>query len=225
MPFIANILLMFACAHAQEVHYNYDRGTNFSGYKTYQWVDATTGQPRGGATTGQANVNPPNGLPQIELPGGGPPNLPGGGPLAVRGGTPDDQLINQDIMRAVDEQLAQKGLTKVDKNPDLLVAYHAAIREEKGINLNGWGTGGGPWGGWGGWQGGTVTGQTSTIPIGTLVVNLYHPARKQLVWRGDATKTIDVKKDADKNYRNLQKAMAKLFKNYPPQATKKKDAK
>ena len=222
MQFIANILFMFACAHAQDVHYNYDRGTNFSGYKTYQWVDATTGQPKGSATTGQANVNPPNGLPQIELPGG-PPKLPGGGPLAVRGGTPDDQLIDQDIMRAVDEQLAQKGLTKVDKNPDLLVAYHAAIREEKSINLNrmGWGDRG--WGGWGGYAGmwdASINGQTSTVPIGTLVVDLYDPTKKQLIWRGDASKTIDIKRDPDKNYRNLQKAMAKLFKNYPPQPGK-----
>ena len=225
MPFITTMLFMFACAHAQEVHYNYDRGANFGAYKTYQWVDATTGQPKIGATTGQANANPPNGLPQIEFPGGGPPNLPRGGPLEVRGGTSggmsDDQLIDQDIVRAVDEQLAQKGLIKVDKNPDLLVAYSAALREEKGINLNAFGSGGGPWGGgWGGFESGTVTGQTSTIPIGTLVVNLYDPGRKQLVWRGDATKTIEVKKDADKNYRNLQKAMAKLFKNYPPQAGK-----
>ena len=67
-------------------------------------------------------------------------------------------------------------------------------------------------------ESGTVTGQTSTIPIGTLVVDLYDPARKQLVWRGDASKTIDVKKDPDKNYRNLQRAVAKLFRYYPPEA-------
>jgi hypothetical protein len=42
------------------------------------------------------------------------------------------------------------------------------------------------------------------------------PAKKQLVWRGGAEKTLDIKKDPDKNYQNLQKAMAKLFKNYPP---------
>ena len=40
-------------------------------------------------------------------------------------------------------------------------------------------------------------------------------------WRGDAEKTLDIKKDPDKSYRNLQKAMAKLFKNYPPGSTKK----
>jgi len=214
--FIPMILFMFACAYGQDVHYNYDRSANFAAYRTYQWVDDTTGQPKVNSPTGVPHVTPPSELPNIQL--------RGGGPLAVRGGTADDQLIRQDIQRAIDEQLAQKGLTKVESNPDLLITYHAAIREEKSINLSAFGTGSGPWGGWGGGWGvlesGTVTGQTSTIPIGTLVVDLYDPARKQLVWRGDASKTVDVKKDADKNYRNLQKAMAKLFKNYPPQPKK-----
>jgi hypothetical protein len=120
----------------------------------------------------------------------------------------------------VDEQLAQKGLTKVEKGGALVVTYHAAVLEEQTINLSAFGTGGGPWGGgWSGMESGTVTGQTSTIPVGTLVVDLYDSWRKQLVWRGDASKTIDIKKDPDKNYRNLQKAMAKLFKNYPPHAS------
>lgn len=187
MPFITTILCMFACAHAQDVHYNYDRSANFGAYKTYQWVD-----------------------------------LPG------PGGTVPDQLIDQSIKRAVDEQLAQKGLARVEKDADLKVGYHAILREEKSINLNAFGTGGGPWGwggGWGGFDSGTVTGQTSTITSGTLLIDLYDPAKKQLIWRGDATKTIDLKKDPDKNYKNLQKAMTKLFKNYPPQAIKQGDAK
>ena len=137
------------------------------------------------------------------------------------GGAVPDQLIDRDIKRAVDEQLAAKGLTRVEKNADLYVAYHAVIHEERGINVSGFGNGGGPWGGWGGgplggWGSGTVTGQTSTIPVGMLLIDLYDPAKKQLIWRGDASKTIDLKKDPDKNYKNLQKAMAKLFKNYPP---------
>ncbi len=131
-----------------------------------------------------------------------------------------DQLIDQAIKRAVDEQLAQKGLIKVDKDADLYVGYQLGLLLEKGINLNRMGTGPG-WGGWGGgWGSDTVRGQTSTIPVGMLLVNLYDPERKQLVWRGDATGSIDLKKDPDKNYKNLQKAMAKLFKNYPPQPNK-----
>lgn len=213
---IPMILFMFACAYAQDVHYNYDRSTNFAAYRTYQWVDDTTGQPKVNSPTGVPHITPPSELPNIQL--------PGGGPLAVRGGTVDDQLIRQDIQRAIDEQLAQKGLTKVESNADLLITYHAAVREEQSINLSAFGSGSGPWGGWGGgWGGlesGTITGQTATIPVGTLVVDLYDPARKQLVWRGDATKTIDPKKDPDKNYRILQKSMTKLFKNYPHPAGK-----
>jgi len=53
-----------------------------------------------------------------------------------------------------------------------------------------------------------------------LLVDLFDPAKKQLIWRGDVSKTLDLKKDPDKNYKNLQKAMTKLFKNYPPQAGK-----
>jgi len=139
----------------------------------------------------------------------------------IPGGVVVDQLIDRDIKRAVDEQLAQKGLTRVEKNADLYVGYHAGIHEEKSVNL--WGSsdnlgGWGPWGG--GWRTGTAQGQTSTISVGTLMVDMYDPGKKQLIWRGDASKTIDLNKDPDKNYKNLQKAMAKLFKNYPPQPKK-----
>jgi hypothetical protein len=202
-------LFILACAHGQDVHYNYERGANFQSYRTYQWVDVQSGPPK-------AEV--PAGLPS---PPAGLPSLPVGQPPVSGGSVSDDQLLEQDIKRAVDEQLAQKGLTKVDKGGDLLVGYQARVREEKSINL--WGSGGGGmWGGGPYWGSGfsSVQGQTSSIPIGTLVVGVYDPARKQVIWRGDASKTVYLKKDPDKNYRNLQKAMVKLFKNYPPQPGK-----
>ena len=121
-----------------------------------------------------------------------------------------DQILDQDIKRAVDEQLAGKGLRRVESGGDLYVGYQAAISQEKQFDGFGWG---GP-GGWGGWGNGHVT--SSTIDIGKLIIGLFDPATKQLVWRGSAAKTLDIKKDPDKNYRNLEKAMAKLFKNYPP---------
>src|ERR1700756_5666442 len=74
-----------------------------------------------------------------------------------------DELIDRDIKRSIDEQLAQKGLIKVDKDADLYVGYQTVTDLEKGVNLSAWSTRGGP-GGWGGFDNGTVTGQTSTIP-------------------------------------------------------------
>ena len=126
---------------------------------------------------------------------------------------PGDQLLDQDIKRAVDAQLAGKGLRRVDSGGDLVVGYQAGISQEKEFDS----IGAGGWGGWGGpfgWGNGRVT--TSTIDVGKLTIGLFDPATKQLVWRGAASKTLNISKDPDKNYRNLEKAMAKLFRNYPP---------
>ena len=37
------LLFMLASAKGQDIHYNYDRGTNFQSYRTYQWVDLQRG--------------------------------------------------------------------------------------------------------------------------------------------------------------------------------------
>lgn len=57
---------------------------------------------------------------------------------------------------------------------------------------------------------------TTTIEIGKIAVEMTDSAQNRTVWRGMMQKTLDIKKDPDKNFQNLQKAMAKLFKNYPP---------
>jgi hypothetical protein len=124
-----------------------------------------------------------------------------------------DQLLDQDIKRAVDAQLAGKRLRRVESGGDLLVGYQAVISQEKQLDSLGWGGpfGGGPWGNWGNTR---VT--SSSIEVGKLFIGMFDPATKQLVWRGAASKTLDIKKDPDKNYRNLEKAMSKLFNKYPP---------
>jgi hypothetical protein len=125
---------------------------------------------------------------------------------------PGDQLLDQDIKRAVDAPLASRGLRRVESGGDLCVGYQAAISQENQFDSVGWG---GP--GWfGRWGDTRVT--TSTIDVGKLVIGLFDPENKQLVWRGSASKTLNISKDPDKNYDKLQKAMAKLFKNFPPES-------
>ena len=104
-------------------------------------------------------------------------------------------------------------LRRVESGGDLLVGYQAGISQEKEFDSLGAGGWGGPFG-WGNWGNTRVT--TSTIDIGKLTIGLFDPASKQLVWRGAASKTLNISKDPDKNYRNLEKALAKLFRNYPP---------
>jgi len=37
--------------------------------------------------------------------------------------------------------------------------------------------------------------------MGILMVDPHDPGKKQLIWCGEATKTIDLKRDQDKNYK------------------------
>ena len=135
-----------------------------------------------------------------------------------------NQILDKQIMQAIDAQLATKGLSQTEgDNPDLYVTYQAAVSQEK--QWNSFSTGGdmwgyGRWGGWGGYggMGGTTTTTSSTINIGTLNVDLYDAAKKEQVWRGAASKTLGSGKDPQKVSKNLNKAMAKLFKKYPPPA-------
>ena len=122
-------------------------------------------------------------------------------------GTPD-QLLDRDVCRAIDEQLAQRGLQKVEGGGHLIIRYETALDRERQADL--WTTG--PR-----WNG-MARANTTTIEVGTLIVTLYDPATKQAVWRGSVSKTLNPSKDPDKNYKNLEKAVAKLLKNYPPKA-------
>ena len=132
-----------------------------------------------------------------------------------------NELAEMQLKAAIDAELATKGLTRTDAdNADLFIGYQAAMNTEKEYTSfdTGWGYGPGWYGG--GWYGGggmsTTQGQTSTIYVGQVALDMYSSASKNLVWRGFASKTLDPKAKPDKQQKNLQKAVAKLFKNYPP---------
>jgi hypothetical protein len=139
----------------------------------------------------------------------------------AKGADHADQLTEKQIKEAIDRELATKGLQKTDGDTaDLYIDIQTAINTEKQFTSydTGWGYGPG-WGG--GWYGGgmastTTTGSTSTIYVGQLGLDMYDSAKKDLVWRGVASKTIDPKAKPEKQQKNINKAVAKLLKNYPP---------
>ena len=131
--------------------------------------------------------------------------------VAIEGASHPNQIMDAEIKQAVDSQLASKGMTKTDgEKADLYVGYQIAVDQER--QWNAWGTGRG-------FGGGMGSATSSTINIGTLVLDMYDPGTKQLVWTGNATKTIDPSSNQEKNMKSLNKAMAKLLKNYPPKQT------
>ncbi len=137
-----------------------------------------------------------------------------------------DQIIDTQITQAIDTQLSMKGLSKSSgETADLVVTYQAAVTQEKQWNSYSTGDGGGwgygRWGGWGGYGGMSTTTTTSeTINIGTVDVDIYDVATRNQVWKGQASKTLGSGKDPAKVNKNINKAMEKLFKKYPPPVKK-----
>ena len=130
------------------------------------------------------------------------------------------QLIDERIVNAIDTELAAKGFTKAEANPDVFVVYHVAFDKQKDISTfsSGYGGGYGPYGwGWGGcWAGGTSTTQVRDILIGTLVVDIADAKKGELAWRGMATKEVSQQTKPEKRDKNISEAVKKIFKNYPP---------
>jgi hypothetical protein len=140
--------------------------------------------------------------------------------VVLKGAQQLPDLADRQVKAAIDAELAKKGLTKSESDTaDLYIGYQAGVNTEKEFTSfdTGWGYGPGWYGGgWYGGGGGMTTGQTSTIYVGQLGVDMYSASAKQLVWRGVASKTIDTKAKPEKQQKNLQKAVAKMLKNFPP---------
>jgi hypothetical protein len=131
-----------------------------------------------------------------------------------------DSLRGEQIKAAVDAEIAKKGLVKTEADTaDLYLAYQAAIDKETHFTSykTDWGLGPG----WSGGNlhsavGGVTTGQMSTIYTGQLALDIYDRRNHWLIWRGIANKTIDIDASQTKQQRNLERAVRKLLKNYPP---------
>jgi hypothetical protein len=137
----------------------------------------------------------------------------------VKGAKTPDQITDRMLRTSIDAELTKKGLTKTESDDaDLYVAYQAAVdtqQEWTAYNMGGYGYYGY------GMGGGMTTMQSNTIAIGTLDFDMYDRAKKELVWKGTAQKTLDPNAKPDKRQNNINKAVAKMLKNYPPPAKKK----
>ena len=160
-------VMLATSAAAQDVTWDYAKGTDFSRLKTYAWT--------------------------------------AGHPLA-------DPLNDQRVVSAIEAQLAAKGFTKVDpaEHPDALVAYHADLAKNLALDEFGSGLGGLPFGGtW------TRRARVEEIVVGSLVVDIIDAGSRTIVWRGTASKDIDVHAKPEDRDKQVNRAVEKLFRHYP----------
>jgi Domain of unknown function (DUF4136) len=121
-----------------------------------------------------------------------------------------DPLLVDRIKGAVNGALAAKGWTQVESGGDVSVVAMEITHNQQTLNTFYDGFGGG-WR-WGGFGDATTT--TDTYQVGTLVVDLFDAKAKTLIWRGSSSDTLS--NNADKNTKNLDKGVQKMFAHFPP---------
>jgi len=131
-----------------------------------------------------------------------------------------DPLSVDRIKQAVNAVLAARGWTLVDSGADVAVVAMEITRDQQTLDTFYDGFGGGlGWRRFGGGGFGEATTTTDTYKVGTVVVDLFDTKTKQLIWRGAASDTLS--DNSDKNIKNLNESVDKMFKHFPPGATTK----
>lgn len=119
----------------------------------------------------------------------------------------------------IDYQLNQKGLRKVDRDPDLLVKSYGGPEDVQG----GWApqdpnytaTGGAPMPGDNMWEGSLPPTPVPQLMKGSITVDLVDARQKHVVWRATAKGKMDYDKRS-KLLEQANKAVSEIFKKYPP---------
>jgi len=125
------------------------------------------------------------------------------------------------IKAAVNSALAAKGWMQVESGGNVSIMAMEMSKSHQTLNTYYDGFGGG-WG-WRRWGGlgegfGDSTTTESTYKVGTLVVDLFDSNTKKLIWRGSASAALSNK--SDKNIKNLDKGVEKMFDHFPPETSK-----
>jgi len=113
------------------------------------------------------------------------------------------------IEEVVDKELSGKGWHKVQDGGDAVVMAAGAARNLQEYQTFYDGMGGWRWGGFG-----ETTTTVQNYRVGTLVLDVYTANDKRLIWRGTASDTLS--DNPERNEKNLDKVVDKMFKKFPP---------
>jgi len=122
---------------------------------------------------------------------------------------------------AFDAELSKKGLTRTESaSADLVIVYQIAFNVDQKIETfqSGWEAGSLANTSWStsGAAGSTNNSSSTMIPVGSIDLDMFESNRKQLVWRGIVSKTIEPGVTPEKQQKTISAAAAKLMQNYPP---------
>ena len=120
-------------------------------------------------------------------------------------------LDKKRILRAIEDELMEQGLTKSD-NPDLLVSIFTKTNKNVNIYNNNFAYGYG-WG-WHPWYWGAGPNTITSTTEGTLYIDLIDAQQKELVWQGMGTAALA--KDVDRKQERINEIVEEILEKYPP---------
>jgi hypothetical protein len=130
---------------------------------------------------------------------------------------PLDDINRNRLLGAIEKELAAKGFTKSD-NPDVLIDVKIKTKTQQtatATNTGGYGYGAGYRYGYGGGFSTTYI-NYDTYVDGTLFIDMIDATKKQLVWQGRGTKTIEEDASQQRREENINYAVKQIFVKYPP---------
>jgi len=168
------MLLLVAACNSPQVGYDFDRGADFSRYRTYAWI------PGAQETSGDKRV--------------------------------DTSLVTARIRAAVDAQLRAKGYTASSSGtPDLLIAYHAGMKDMmKGASTQNY---------IGDRAHGTFTTISDIQPYheGTLTIDIVDAASRHLIWQSSAKADVDPGLGPEERDARVKSVVQAMLAHFPPQ--------
>ena len=60
--------------------------------------------------------------------------------------------------------------------------------------------------------------RVNEILVGTMIIDIVDANKKELAWRGMGVREVDVQAKADKRDKNINSAVKKILKDFPPKA-------
>jgi len=137
-----------------------------------------------------------------------------------------DKILNdldkQRLLEAFQAEFTKRVITEVKENPDMDISLYIVVSKETSTTAYTSYMGGGFGRGYrgGAWGGGYATTSYSENDYlqGTLVIDVYDPKSKKLIWEAVATGTINEK--PQKREKSIPKAVKKLMKKFPVEPVK-----
>jgi Domain of unknown function (DUF4136) len=115
------------------------------------------------------------------------------------------------VKDAVNKELAAKGWTQVPSGGDVALVAVETTHNRQQFNTFYDNFGGRRFGGFG-----DSTTTVENYRVGTLVVDMFDAGSKNLIWRGTSSGVLSG--NPEKNTKNLDKGVQKLFSHFPPTA-------